>query len=173
MNKVIVMLLIVGLAFLHSCGSDDDPTCTKEVAADKISKVDQARLTTDIATIEAYLTSKGIVAQSEPNGVRYVVSSLADADPPCLESRITAKYKGNLLTNPDGTPFDESTTGITFPLSGVILGWQLVLPKFVPVGSKVTLYIPSGYAYGSSVSAGGKIPANANLIFEIELVAAN
>ncbi len=173
MNKAIVMALIVGMAFMQSCGSNDDPTCTKEVAADKISKVDQTRLTTDIATIDAYLSTNGIVAQTEPNGVRYVVTSLADADLPCLESKVTVKYKGNLLSNPGGTPFDETTTGRTFTLSGLILGWQLVLPNYVPVGSKVTLYIPSGYAYGATVSGGGKIPANANLIFEIELVAAN
>jgi FKBP-type peptidyl-prolyl cis-trans isomerase len=85
------------------------------------------------------------------------------------------KYKGTLLSNPDLPPFDESVSGtkFPFPLSGLILGWQLVLPKFVPVGTKVTLYIPSGYAYGASVAAGGKIPANANLIFDIELVAVN
>lgn len=171
MNKLLVFLALCSLVVIQSC-KDKDPSCTKEVDADKLSKVDQVRLESDIATIDAYLSSNGIVAESEPNGVRYVITSLADADSPCLESRVTVKYKGNLLSNPTGTPFDESTAGLTFSLKNLILGWQLVLPKYVPVGSKVTLYIPSGYAYGSSVTANGKIPANANLIFEIELVAA-
>jgi FKBP-type peptidyl-prolyl cis-trans isomerase len=173
MNKLIVFVLIVGLALMQSCGKDEDPTCSKDVAADKLAKVDQTKLASDIIAIDAFLTSKGIVAQTEPNGVRYVITSLGTGELPCIESRITVKYKGTLLSNPDLPPFDSNTTGLTFSLSGVILGWQLVLPKYVPVGTKVTLYIPSGYAYGSSVAAGGKIPANANLIFEIELDALN
>jgi FKBP-type peptidyl-prolyl cis-trans isomerase len=52
----------------------------------------------------------------------------------------------------------------------LILGWLLVLPT-VPAGSKLTLYIPSGLGYGEAGGANGKIPSNANLIFEIEFVA--
>ena len=173
MNKVIVFALILGMVFIQSCDKDDDPSCTKEVEADKLAKIDQTKLASDIIAIDAYLSSKGIVAQKEPNGVRYVIATLGAGEKPCIESRITVKYKGNLLSNPDLPPFDSNTAGLTFSLSGVILGWQLVLPNYVPAGTKVTLYIPSGYAYGTSGAAGGKIPANANLIFEIELDAVN
>ncbi len=168
MNKVIAIALAVGLVLMQSCGKDD-ATCTKEVPATKLSTVDQTRLASDIIAIDTYVTNNGIVAQSEPNGVRYVITSQGSGGTPCIESKVTVKYKGTLLSDPAKAPFDQNTTGITFSLSGLILGWQLVLP-IIPVGSKVTLYIPSGYAYGSSVSAGGKIPANANLIFEIELL---
>lgn len=173
MKQLFVIAVLVGFAFLQSCGDDD--TCTKVVAADKLAAVDQTRLVSDIAVIDAYLSANGIVAQKEPNGVRYVITSTGTGATPCLESRITVKYKGTLLSNPDLPPFDESTTPIKFPyaLSQLILGWQLVLPNYAPEGTKVTLYIPSGFAYGTSVAAGGKIPANASLIFDIELVAAN
>ena len=63
----------------------------------------------------------------------------------------------------------DSSTNATFPLSALVLGWQLVLP-LIPAGSKVTLYIPSGYAYGSSGGGKGVIPADANLIFEVEIL---
>jgi FKBP-type peptidyl-prolyl cis-trans isomerase len=165
MNKLFAIAIVIGVTFLQSCGDDD--TCTKEVPADKLAKVDQARLQTDIATIDTYLISNGIVAQTEPNGMRYVVTTTGDGPSPCLESRVTVNYVGRLLNG--GSQFEATTSDITFSLSGLILGWQLVFP-LLPAGSKVTLYIPSGYAYGSSVAAGGKIPANANLIFELELV---
>ncbi len=167
--KIIAIICIAGLVLILSC-SKSDSTCTKEVAAERLSSVDQTRLTNDVATIDAYLTNQNIVAEKMTNGMRYIVTSLGTGEMPCLESRITFKYKGNLFSNPSGTPFDQSTTGVTYTLSGLILGWQLVLP-LMPAGSKLTLYIPSGYAYGSSVSANGKIPANSILIFEMELVA--
>jgi len=165
MNKFFAIAIVIGLGFLQSCGDDD--TCTKEVPADKLAKVDQVRLESDIATIDAYLSNNGIVAQTEPHGMRYVITEMGSGITPCLENRVTVKYVGTLLNG--GNQFDAATSDITFSLSGLILGWQLVMP-LVPVGSKVTLYVPSGYGYGSSVAAGGKIPSNANLVFEIEFV---
>jgi len=166
MNKLFAIVMMAGLVLLHACGSDDD-TCTKTVPAEQLTSVDQARLNSDIAAIDAYLASKGIVAQTEPNGTRYVINSTGTGVTPCLENRVTVKYVGKLMTS--GNQFDASANDITFVLSNLILGWKLVMP-IVPVGSKVTLYIPSGYGYGSTVAAGGKIPANSNLIFEIEFV---
>ena len=171
MNRIIGIAWVIGLIIIQSCGKDSDPTCTKEVAADKISAVDQTRLASDITAIDNYLMKNGIVAQAEPNGVRYTIASLGTGVTYCLESKVTATYKGLLLSDPTKAPFDQNTVGATFSLSGLILGWQLVLPKYAPVGTKLTLYIPSGYAYGSSVAGGGKIPANANLIFEMEILA--
>jgi FKBP-type peptidyl-prolyl cis-trans isomerase len=166
MNKLFAIAMIAGLTLLQACGSDDD-TCTKTVPAEQLTSVDQARLTSDIAAIDAYLASKGIVAQTEPNGTRYVITTTGTGVTPCLENRVTVKYVGKLMAS--GNQFDASPNDITFVLSNLILGWKLVMP-IVPVGSKVTLYIPSGYGYGSTVAAGGKIPSNSNLIFEIDFV---
>lgn len=169
MNRIFLIVFILGLVFLQAC-KDDDATCTKVVPADKLVSVDKTRLAKDVETIDAYLTANSIVAQAEPQGTRYVVTSLGTGETPCLESRVTVKYVGKLLVDPTRPPFDQSATGVTFPLQNLILGWQLVLP-LIPLGSKITLYIPSGYAYGTSGGAGGKIPSNANLIFEMELIA--
>ncbi len=164
MKKVIIgILLCGGFLFLDSC--KDDPTCTTSVPESRLAAVDQARLADDIIKIDAFLLSRGIAAQHEPNGTRYVITAPGTGNKiPCLENRIKVAYNVKIMGS--GTVL-ESSTGSTFTLSGLILGWQLVLP-LVPGGSKVTLYVPSGYAYGASVS--GKIPANANLIFEIELL---
>ena len=170
MNKLFAIAMVAGLVLLQACGSDDD-TCTTEVPASKLTSVDQARLASDIAAIDAYLSSNGIVAQTEPSGTRYVITTTGTGVTPCLENRVTVNYVGKLLSS--GNQFDASKPNepLTFTLSGLILGWQLVMP-LVPVGSKVTLYIPSGYGYGSTVAANGKIPANSNLIFEIDFVGA-
>ena len=165
MKRVLIFLFAISLASLEAC-NDGEGSCTKEVPATALADIDQTRLAADIEAIDLYLSTNGITAQTEPNGVRYVITQQGDGTTPCLENRITVKYTGKLLKT--GTTFETNTAGATFRLDGLILGWQFVLP-LVKSGSKVTLYIPSGYAYGAEGSGGGKIPSNANLIFEIEL----
>jgi FKBP-type peptidyl-prolyl cis-trans isomerase FkpA len=169
MRKVILgVLLCCGFLLLDSC--KDDPTCTTSVPESKLTGINQDQLTIDIAKIDAFLASKNITnVLIEPNGVRYVINTMGTGSKiPCLESRVRIAYTGWNIQSTKSNAFDSSTDA-TFTLSGLILGWQLVLP-LVPGGSKVTLYVPSVYAYGSSVAAGGVIPANANLVFEIELL---
>lgn len=170
MSRVIAILFVFGLAWLTSCNKDEPAACTKEVQAEYLDNVNKDRLASDITAINNYLASKGISAQSEPNGVRYVITQLGTGEKlSCLENQITVNYVGRLLVKPDGE-FDSSPSPVSFKLSNLILGWQLVLP-LIPAGSKVNLYIPSGYGYGELGGGGGKIPSNANLIFEIELIA--
>lgn len=79
---------------------------------------------------------------------------------------LTVDYKGSLT---DGTVFESSYDSgqrPSFPLSGVIEGWQEGLLG-MRVGGKRKLTIPAALAYGDRVS--DKIPANSTLIFEVEL----
>jgi FKBP-type peptidyl-prolyl cis-trans isomerase FklB len=156
---------------LPSCNKSDPPACTKEVDAAKLTAVDQTRLASDIVTIDAYLSTNGITtALSEPNGVRYTINSLGTGTKvQCLENVVTVKTTGTLLKF--GTVFQPESE-FSFKLNQLILGWQLVIP-IVPVGSKITAYIPSGYGYGVNGGANGKVPSNAILIFDIELIAVN
>lgn len=83
-------------------------------------------------------------------------------------STIGVFYTGWLL---NGTVFDSARTAgapATFPLSGLIQGWQLGIPGMQP-GAIRRLYIPAALAYGSS--GAGSIPPNADLMFEIKLIA--
>ena len=82
---------------------------------------------------------------------------------------VKVDYVGNLLTDPNGPPFDQNQ-GIEFILSQLIVGWQIMLTQYGE-GTTLTLYIPSGYAYGFA-GRPGSIPSNANLIFDITLVSA-
>lgn len=83
---------------------------------------------------------------------------------------ITAHYTGALCS--DGTIFQSSHDigrPITFPLTGVIKGWQEGVPG-MKVGGTRRLIIPAEMAYGAQ-SPAPNIPSNSNLVFDIELVA--
>jgi FKBP-type peptidyl-prolyl cis-trans isomerase len=164
--KKSIFIALLSLLFLDGC--KDKNSCTTTVDATVLSGVDQTKLQSDIEAIDLYLSTNGIVAEHEPNGVRYVVTEIGTGPTPCFENHMTVNYEGTLMKT--GTVFNSYTTGAYFKLDDLITGWKLVMP-LIHAGSKVTLYIPSGYGYGSSVSGGGTIPANSNLIFEIELTA--
>lgn len=83
---------------------------------------------------------------------------------------ITAHYTGALVV--DGTIFQSSHDfgdPVTFPLDGVIQGWTQGVPG-MKVGGTRRLIIPAEMAYGAN-SPSPNIPANSDLVFDIELVA--
>ena len=82
---------------------------------------------------------------------------------------VTAHYTGALCKN--GIIFQSSHDigrPITFPLDGVIEGWQQGVPG-MKVGGWRRLVIPASMAYGDS-SPAPNIPANSDLVFDIELM---
>ena len=85
---------------------------------------------------------------------------------------ITAHYTGALVA--DGTIFQSSIDcgrPISFGLNQVIKGWTNGVPG-MKVGGTRRLVIPADQAYGAS-SPAPNIPANSDLVFDIELVAIN
>ena len=83
---------------------------------------------------------------------------------------VSVHYKGMLT---DGSEFDSSykrRQPIDFPLGmgHVIEGWDEGI-QLLQVGDKARFVIPSHLAYGSR-GAGGFIPPNATLIFDVELM---
>lgn len=81
---------------------------------------------------------------------------------------VTAHYTGALAK--DGTIFQSSKdTGqpFTAPLSNVIPGWQEGMVG-MKVGGTRRIVIPAEQAYGAQAT--GNIPANSNLVFDIELI---
>jgi FKBP-type peptidyl-prolyl cis-trans isomerase FklB len=103
-----------------------------------------------------------------PSGLQYKVLKKGDGPSPDENDMVRTHYKGQLI---DGTVFDSSYERgepAEFPVNGVISGWTEALQK-MKIGDKWQLFIPSELGYGEA-GAGGTIPPNSTLIFEIELL---
>ena len=83
---------------------------------------------------------------------------------------VTVHYTGALAN--EGTIFQSSLDigqPVSFSLDQVIKGWTDGLPG-MKVGGKRRLLIPAALAYGSAPPDGSGIPADTDLVFDIELV---
>lgn len=105
------------------------------------------------------------------SGLQYLIVKEGDGAKPTAEDKVIAHYKGTLL---DGTVFDSSYDRgepATFPVNGVIQGWQEVLPM-MKEGGKWEVVIPANLAYGPrGAGPNSPIGPNETLKFEIELIA--
>lgn len=103
-----------------------------------------------------------------PSGLVYRSLKDGTGASPAASDKVKVHYRG---TMPDGKEFDSSYKRgepIEFPLSGVIKCWTEGVQR-MKVGGKAKLTCPPAIAYGES-GAGGVIPPNATLLFEVELL---
>jgi FKBP-type peptidyl-prolyl cis-trans isomerase FklB len=103
-----------------------------------------------------------------PSGLQYKVLAEGTGASPTDQDRVKVHYRGTLI---DGTEFDSSYSRnqpAEFPVTGVITGWTEAL-QLMREGAKWQLFIPSDLAYGER-GGGHKIPPNATLLFEVELL---
>lgn len=102
------------------------------------------------------------------SGLQYEVLLAGQGRTPGPTDKVNVHYHGTLI---DGTVFDSSVERgqpISFPVNGVIQGWQEAL-QLMKEGDKWRVYIPSDLAYGER-GAGAQIPPHSALIFEVELI---
>lgn len=104
-----------------------------------------------------------------PSGVKVEHTTVGTGASPKTSDTVKVHYKGTLA---DGKEFDSSfkrNAPATFPLNRVIPCWTQGL-QTMKVGGKATLTCPPATAYGER-GAGGVVPPNATLTFEVELLA--
>lgn len=128
------------------------------------------RLSDEKAKVDAELDKIAAGFQKTDSGLRYQYIQKGSGKQATKGSKVAVHYKGQ-LTN--GQVFDDSykrkqPIEFNVGVGQVIEGWDEGI-MLLNVGDKARFVIPSHLGYGSR-GAGGAIPPNATLIFDVELV---
>ena len=143
--KKLIFTLLIGVVVFNACKKDR-----------------KTQLEKDTEKIREYLEENNLEAQKTASGLYYIIEKQGTGKRPSDTSRVTVEYIGKLL---NGKVFDEGLE--TFPLNGLIEGWQEGL-KLFKQGGRGKLFIPSTLGYGDRET--GPIPPNSVLIFEVDLI---
>jgi peptidylprolyl isomerase len=109
-----------------------------------------------------------------PNGLKYTDTQTGDGATATASKKVSVHYTGWLSNDgAKGKKFDSSVDRgqpfqFTLGAHQVIAGWDEGVAG-MKVGGKRTLIIPPELGYGAR-GAGGVIPPNATLIFDVELL---
>ena len=132
----------------------------------KIAAVGQTNLKAGEDFLAKNKTVKGVF--TTPSGLQYMVLRQGNGPRAKPGQKVRVNYEGKLL---NGTVFDSSYERgqpAEFSLSQVIAGWTEGV-GLMPVGGKYRFWIPANLAYGEK-GAGGDIPPNSALTFDVELL---
>lgn len=132
-------------------------------------KKQQTEATTAVTTQEGIPQVAGDTVTT-PSGLKYIEMTVGTGAAPAVGQTVQAHYTGWLT---DGKKFDSSRDRgqtFAFPLGQgrVIRGWDEGIAS-MKIGGRRLLIIPPDLGYGAR-GAGGVIPPNATLVFDVELV---
>ena len=138
-------------------------------AFETFKKGKEERLEKERKEQEARLASLSEGFEKTSSGLRYKIMESGNGDKPSRGDQVSVHYKGALV---DGTVFDSSferKQPIEFLLGEgqVIPGWDEGI-QLLRVGDKARFILPPELAYGAR-GAGGVIPPNAVLVFDVSL----
>ena len=120
----------------------------------------------DMAFLKANKERKGVITTA--SGLQYEVLNEGSGPKPARTDTVAVHYEGKLI---DGTIFDSSYQRgqpAVFPLDQVIPGWTEGV-QLMHTGAKYRFTIPPALGYGAK-GAGGVIPPNSVLLFDVELL---
>ncbi|MEL1240521.1 peptidylprolyl isomerase [Flavobacterium flavipallidum] len=170
--------------YYNNKAEEEKKEAEAKAAAEKIQKEKMAALTTEKV---AYLNSQKTTAITTPSGLSYKITQKGNGAKPAAGTTVYFHYSGFFE---DGKLFDSSREEIAktynvynemratqggynpFPFEigkkdGMIPGFIEAI-NLLSFGDKMIAFIPAKLAYGES-GAGGVIPPNATLIFELEI----
>ena len=141
-------------------------------AFENFNKLKEERINEQKKRTEKLLNDLSDGYSKTDSGLMYKFLDNKNSNKPSKGEKVKVHYKGMLL---DGTVFDSSfkrnqPIEFTLGIGQVIKGWDEGI-SLLGVGDKASFIIPSDLAYGES-GAGGVIPPNATLLFEVELISA-
>lgn len=155
-EKYLILFLLVAFALI--------PACTQNEGR----KQDEQKPVQ--AAVQPAEQKGGDKLVKTPSGLQYEDLVAGSGDSPKAGKQVTVHYTGWLT---DGTKFDSSVDRnepFTFVIGAgqVIPGWDEGVMS-MKIGGKRKLVIPAQLGYGSA-GAGGVIPPNATLVFEVILL---
>ncbi len=155
-NLAIAAIFAVAITSIAACGGKDKVSETSSQGLPAVTAIagEAPPITAPTGTAPTTLQSKDIIVGT---GTEVVATST-----------LTVHY--TLMTWSDGKIIESSWTGgqpATFPLAGVIAGWQQGLPG-AKVGGRRLLVIPADLGYGPNGS--GPIGPNETLIFVVDII---
>ena len=156
----------------------------RNIEAAKIAEIERVQKAA-ADRIENEIDEKYPEAQKTESGLRYIIQSIGSGSKPRPGQQVKVNYAGYLM---DGTCFDTSDKELAQkngvydlgrepyepivveigPRGRVIKGWQEGL-SLLNIGGKAKLIIPPYLGYGER-GAGGVVPPNASLVFDLEIV---
>jgi FKBP-type peptidyl-prolyl cis-trans isomerase FkpA len=145
----LVFSMILALVLTGCSKKDKDDGCTTMTEDDAVMQ-------------KNYISANGITATKHASGMYYQIIEPGGGATPTINSTVKANYTGKFTNN---TSFDGGVA--SFPLGGVIVGWQIGIP-LIRQGGKIKLIIPPYLAYGCNDYRG--IPGNSVLVFDVELL---
>jgi len=165
----IIPAVVLSACLLSACASDSTSELETGVAEETSNDPQETSANNQQQFLVENAAREGVTVTE--SGLQYEQLREGSGTSPGPNDVVTVHYAGT-LTN--GVEFDSSYARdepATFPVSGVILGWQEAL-QLMPVGSEYRLVIPPELAYGDR-GAGAQIGPGAVLIFNVELLEIN
>jgi peptidylprolyl isomerase len=155
-EKVLICFLVLAAAMIFACSQ-------KETVPPEINK------SGDTVMEKGAVESSGKMVKT-PSGLQYEDMVAGSGASPAPGKKVTVHYTGWLT---DGKKFDSSVDRnepFVFQIGAgqVIPGWDEGVMS-MKIGGKRKLIIPSNLGYGAA-GAGGVIPPNATLVFEVILL---
>ena len=177
-SKTMAVCAAVGasLFVLVSCNqqqASNEPAQTPPPAAETAPPpADQQADALSPAANEKYLADNAAMSgvTVTPSGLQYRVLKAGTGKSPKATDEVTVTYKGQLI---NGQVFDQTDPGQTakFPTNALIPGWVEAL-QLMKEGDEWEITIPSKLGYGEA-GAGGVIPPNQTLVFNMQLMKVN
>jgi FKBP-type peptidyl-prolyl cis-trans isomerase len=164
MKQLLSVLMIIGL--LTACSSKKSETTTETNVTQE--KEQPVTTTEPVGNIPAL--PEDAVTITTASGMQYVDILIGEGDSPAAGNMVTVHYTGWLL---NGKKFDSSVDRnqpFSFKLAAgqVIKGWDEGVASMQRGGQR-RLILPPELAYGAR-GAGGVIPPDATLIFDVQLI---
>ena len=179
----IIVLCVIGLVvyFLMNRKEKENPleginTNVEQEQAQQPTENTETENSTNTSQKNSMETNKRILSNFKPvskiASLEKIDIKVGDGEEVKAGATVSVHYTGAVAAT--GEIFQSSkdfgTKPVTFPLSGVIKGWTDGIPG-MKVGGTRRLMIPSAMAYGANPPGGSGIPSNADLVFDVELIA--